>query len=655
MRARLPVVPLVLTVVSAAAVVAGATAASGAAVPAPAAQQSGHWVVDGPAALHVHGGTAQVDARVDLPPEAAGNALTAVAAGSEGFVVGRDRVWTFDRSTLTVVSGAPAAAAEVPVPVEVVGGPYLVYREKGTVVRLGRPAVTVDAGGPLSAPVRTPDGTVGVYRRDTGEVCAMRRDALELDCSIRGRTAAPGGLTVTGTTMVLVDTAGDVAHRVLDDGLDGGTPLGADLPDDALLGDQAAGDRLPVVVPGANLLRLVDIGGLAGLRPGAAPVDVPLGEGAFSAPVVSGSAIALLELTAGRLLTFGPDGARLGETRLDPGTPAGELRRGEDGRIYLDEPGRTHVVRPDGSVATVELGDGRGPAVAAAPPPEQRAPVRPPPPGQVLVPAPGAPAVPVGAAPGGPVLAAPGLPGPGGVAVPGAQPQPGAPLPVVVPPPVDAPPAVEPPAGPPVEEVPEVPAPGVPGPPTGLTAQRINNSGSLLVELVWEAPVGGAAPAVGYQVTTTGDGASGTDTVAETEYGDNENYCAHEVSYEVRAVSASGATSAPAVVNADDPDTDCTPRSEVLSAVPRPDGTVVVEVECHTAPRSPFGFSELVLLVDGATDTTGNCRVHGSGIQDLHTFTVTGLAPGSTHTVQSRTSSTSGVKTSDPVTVTTAG
>src|SRR6185312_3231677 len=167
----------------------------------------------------------------------------------------------------------------------------------------------------------------------------------------------------------------------------------------------------------------------------------------FSAPVVGESAVALLELTGGRLLTFGPDGARISETRLPPGTSPDDLSRGADGRLYLDEPGgaRLHVVQPGGEVTSVDVGDGTGPAVVAAPPPEQLAPQRPPPPG--VVEAPGVPAV--VPPPGAPVLAAPGPALPGAVVLPGGDPvagdelpanppdQPDAPVPPVEPPPAD--------------------------------------------------------------------------------------------------------------------------------------------------------------------------------------------------------------------------
>jgi hypothetical protein len=646
MRGRLPLVPIVLTAVCAAGIVGAATAASGAPAPVPVAQQGGHWVVSSAAsaALHVHGGTAQVDARVDLPPDATRDGSTALAGGSEGFVVGRDRVWTFDRSTLTVVADAGSAAAEVPVPVEVVGGPYLVYRQAGTVVRLGAPAVVLDAGGPLGSPVRTPDGTVAVHRLDTGAVCGLHRDAQELDCGISTRPGSRGGLTAVGGTVVFVDTGSDAAYRVLfGAGLDGGTRLGTDLPDDALLGDRAVGDRLPVVLPGSNVLRLVDVGGLAALRPGAAPVDIPLGEGAFSAPVVGESAIALLELTSGRLITFAPDGARMGEVELPPGSTADDLVRGEDGRIYLDEPGRgrVHVVQPGGSVDTVEIGTGRGAAVAVAPPPEQLAPVRPPLPGQVVVP-PDVLARPVGAPGGGAVVAVPG--GPGNLPLPAVGDDP---VPDPQPPPVGAPPAADPAAPPP--EVVEPPVAEVPpAAPTQLTAWRV--AASRTIEVDWEPPAG---PVDRYFYLIQAPVTIGLD-VFDSEYSEPDNYCSPDVTIEVSALGVNRLEGPPATltVSTTDPIPGCTPTTEVLSADATPDGVVTAVVRCTVDGNTNYEGTRLELVLDGDVVDEQPCEADKVYTDSEQTFVRSGLASGSTHTLRSRVSGPAGDGESDPVTVT---
>jgi hypothetical protein len=309
--------------------------------------------------------------------------------------------------------------------------------------------------------------------------------------------------------------------------------------------------------------------------------------------------------------------------------------------------------------------------------------VRPPPPGEVLLPAPDAPVVAVDAAPDGPVLAAPGLPGPGGIAVPGAGDGlgagdgNGAPPPVVVPPPADVPPPVEPPVElpgeppvglpeeppvvlpeePPVEEVPEVPEPGAPGPPTGLTALRHEDGGDLVIDVAWTPPAGGIAP-VEYEMDFFGDGRAGTITQPGTGYRDNDNYCSSPAVYTIRSVGPTGVKSVPAEVRAAEADEDCTPRPEVLSVEPESQadgGGVRVVVECATFPGAPRSSAQLVLLVDGVGERFTGCSPPDPRIDDRITFYMTGLAPGSTHTMQARTSQSNGrTRSSATVTVTTA-
>jgi hypothetical protein len=633
--------PLVLTVVAIVVTVMGATVTPGNAVPALVLEQSGHWVLDRAAAtvVHVHGGTRQVDAQVALPPDAAQDGVLAVGGDTEGYVVGRDRVWTFDKSTLTVVASAPTPAAEIPVPIEVAGGPYLVYRQAGTVVRLGRPAMVARAGGPLGLPVHTDDATVWVHRPDSGAICALRRDALDLDCSAHVPPGTPGGLTVAAGAATFVDTGTDTARRFRGPALDAGAGVGADLPDDVLLGDRDAGTRLPVVTPAANLLRLLDVAGLPDLRPGGPPLDVPLGAGSFSAPMSSGAVVVVLELTGSRLLTFTTDGAKVAEVVLPPGTGAQALQRGADGRIYVDEPDgtRTHVVQPDGSVAPVDLGPGRAPGAAVAPSVEQLRPLAPSPAGGRR---PGA-AVDVRAAPGGPVVPV----GPAGPAAPvGAPAVPG----VVVPPPVPVEP--DPVDAPPVGQ----PQPALPAPPTGLVAVRHNLSGTLLVRVDWTPPAGSPVPVTGYQVTTANTALSaGTTTTTEPTHDDLRNYCAPGVTYTVRSVAADGSTSLPVTATpAERPD--CTQPTSVTSAVAEADGSVTVTVDCVTSSNSPWDRGQIEVLFDGdrRNPDLQTCN-KASAEHDFHTFSITGLDPGTTYSVTSRTTSPTGPKTSDPVRVTT--
>jgi hypothetical protein len=387
-------VPVALTVVSVLGLVGAAVAATSPALPTVVLAQPGHWTVDTTqkTALHVHGGIEQVDARVALPEDAAQQAMTTLQGETQGFVVGRDRAWAFDKSTLLVDPPVPLPITnEEPVGIETPGGPYLVYRGRGTIVRLGTPEAIVEAGGPLGPPVRTADGTVWVHRPDNGSLCAFRRGTVALDCGLTVEAGPTGGLTVVLDAATFVDSRENTARQVRGTTLADGTVLGTDLPIDMLLADQATSTRLPIVVPGSGVLRLLDATGIPAHRTAGAPIDVSLGPGTFSAPFVSGDIVAVLELGGSTLLTFDGQGARISELRLPPGTDASSLHRGEDGRLYIDEKGgaRTHVIRADGTIASIDLGSllsRGGDLVAGAASEAQRNPVVPPAAGAVTVP-----------------------------------------------------------------------------------------------------------------------------------------------------------------------------------------------------------------------------------------------------------------------------
>ena len=338
-----------------AAVVAAAVVATGSAPPSVAFRDPGHWVHNRieRAAFHV-AATGRVDARVDVPASA-GDPLMVLQGHHEGFVVARDAVSPFTRASLTVGAPAPAARDEIPVGVEAVGGPYLVYPRAGTIVRLGEPRTSVQVGGPVSAPVRGPDGTIGVHRPDTGEVCALRSAAITLDCTTRTAPDAVGALTVVAGRPAWLDAG---AGTLTD--LDGGTSTPIDLGDArgaVLVGDTDVAGRVAVVA-GPTLVLAIPGGG--------APTVVDLGPGRWTPPAAAGAAFAVVDLDGARLRTFDAGGAPRGTAELAPGT-AGPVR-GEDGRLYVDDPQgvATTVVAPDGSVTTVPTGGDTPGTVARA-------------------------------------------------------------------------------------------------------------------------------------------------------------------------------------------------------------------------------------------------------------------------------------------------
>ena len=200
-------VTLVVTFAAVAAVVAAALVATGTGPPSVTFQEPGHWVYNRVerAAFHVDAGTRRVDARVDVPASA-GDPLMVLQDRRQGFVVARDAVSPIARAALTVGDRQRAARDEVPVGVEVVGGPYLVRPQAGLIERLGEPRTAVEIGGPVGAPVRTADGTVWVHRADTGEVCALRTGAVTPDCATRTAPGAAGALTVVAGRPAWLDT-----------------------------------------------------------------------------------------------------------------------------------------------------------------------------------------------------------------------------------------------------------------------------------------------------------------------------------------------------------------------------------------------------------------------------------------------------------------
>ncbi|MGW0432179.1 fibronectin type III domain-containing protein [Micromonospora sp. NPDC003197] len=325
--------------------------------------QVGHWVYNGEfqSAFHVDGSTGRIDARAMVPGAEPGSQ---VAQGERsGYVIERSRVTAFSKSTLSVEDTRTPPATEQPVVLEVAGGPYLVYRNAGQVVRLGDPAATVPAGGPLSRPTATGNGTVWLHRTDTGSLCELTRAATRLVCHARLAPGHSGSLTVVDDQPVLVDTTSDTLRTVGEKGFGEPAAIGIDLPASAQVANRTVAGRLAVVDPERNRLLLVDTAGLH-KRPAAQPVVVELPkDGQFSEPVTTSKVIALVDQTSNVLLTY--DGTGTQKKRMEIPGKGGSPRatQGEDNKIYVDSPDGSHVLVVDGdngSVADVPI-DGEDP------------------------------------------------------------------------------------------------------------------------------------------------------------------------------------------------------------------------------------------------------------------------------------------------------
>ncbi|AUI61019.1 fibronectin type III domain-containing protein [Amycolatopsis sp. BJA-103] len=333
--------------------------------------QVGHWVYNDAAqsAFHVDGSTNRVDARANVPGAESGSQV--VQGDDSGYVVERNRITEFDKATLSVDESKPPPAPETPFVMEVMGGPYLVYRNAGQVVRLGDPTATVPAGGPLSRPVATVEGTVWVHRVDNGSICELPKGAAVLTCTAHLPPSHGGGLTLVGDRPVVLDTTGDSLHRVGLDGLGEALPLGIKLSPSAQVATSAVGDRLAIADPERNQLHLIDISGLDQDRPSAKPISVELTKGSrFNGPVSSSNVFAMVDETRGEVLTYDMAGKVKATVKVPGQAAAARLAKGEDNRIYVDSSDGSHVLvvnGEDGTVLDVDVDKAASSQTAGAP------------------------------------------------------------------------------------------------------------------------------------------------------------------------------------------------------------------------------------------------------------------------------------------------
>ncbi|GAA0522824.1 hypothetical protein GCM10011581_38520 [Saccharopolyspora subtropica] len=318
---------------------------------------SGHWIAnpDLDIAFHVNGSAKSVDvqAPVDIDPGS-----RVYQGETSAYVVGQGRITEFGKSTLKVERTITPPTGELPVGIEAPGGPYLVYREAGTVVRLGDRPATIPAGRGLGDPVVTPDGTLWLHRRASGVLCKLPRDAEQVSCPTATPPGRSGALTVVGQQAAFVDTTSDTVRVVADGRLGDPVALGVDLPATAEVGSADAAGRIPILDPAKHQLHLLDGGRLlTAPGPPPEPVTVQLPDGEFTSPEPSGSSVVLLDLQGNAAHTYTSDGRPQGVTPIPPETGEPRLTRGEDGRVYIDgdKGGHVMVVDTDGTVSQVPL------------------------------------------------------------------------------------------------------------------------------------------------------------------------------------------------------------------------------------------------------------------------------------------------------------
>jgi hypothetical protein len=423
------------------------------------------------AVFHINGGSKNVDSKVPLP--GLGPADQVAQDDRHGYVVDRrnGRIIVFGKATLSVESTLSVGTSERPVMLEVAGGPYLVYQHGGTIVRLGQPPATIAAGGQLSTPIATTDGTVWVQQSNTGQLCSLRPRSAKLSCPVRVPGGHRGTLTALDDRPAFMDLSTGAVRLVTSHGLSRPTPLGVSVPAQAQVSDSDAGGRLAVLSKskqGASLV-LVDTSTVGSGKAAAAPITVSLGNGQFEGPVTSGGAVVMVDQTTRRIVTYDNGGARKAAVTAPAGSGTLQVSRGEDGRVYIDnETGtKTFIVDGDGSVTSV-LDNDNGPGKPST-----------------------------GAKP--PVRPKPGRPAPGPTHGPSPPPSPTQPPPVqptMPPPPPPATPA-------PSAQVPDAPA----------TVQVSAGTGSATVS--WTAPSDNGSALTSYLVSwqTTSGGNGGSVTV----------------------------------------------------------------------------------------------------------------------------------------------
>lgn len=462
---------------------------------------TGHWVYNSVlrTVFHIDGGTTNIDAQL---PMSAAPGSQVVQGDTNGYVVGPTSITGFDKATLQTQQPIAAPENEVPLGIETVGGPYLVYRNAGRIVRLGDPVATISVGGAVGDPLVTPDGTMWLHRTDVGLICTLPKDADRISgCPVPTPAGHPGGLTMIGGHLAFVDMFTGQVHTVEATRLGPGVPLGVPVSPDSRLAASDLAGRVVLLDPERHSLLLAGTGSAPGK-----PVTIALPGGDYDGPVSTGSSVVVVDRQDGTVLTFGPNGDRVATTPIgrDGGQP--RISHGEDNRVYVENPSGTRVlvVAPDGTVRSVPV---TGKPATSAPNPTART--------TPAAPA-GKPGSPPATAPGPPVTA----PGPRGSVGPTVRPTPK--QPVALP-------------------------PSVPGAPSAVSA----SAGAGTATVTWGAAADNRSPITSYQVSWRGDsGQAGSLTVGGGARAATAGGLTDGVRYVFTVVATNGVGSGPGVSTA---------------------------------------------------------------------------------------------------------
>ncbi|MET7282283.1 fibronectin type III domain-containing protein [Kribbella sp. NPDC005582] len=320
--------------------------------------QSGHLIYNSTvgAVFHIDGGAKQTDGLVPVPGLAPGT--QAVQSDTEGFVLARGSITSFEKSTLQVDAPKVSPSDEVPVGLAAAGVAYAVYRAAGSIVRLGPVDRTLSDNGALGQSAVAPDGTLWVHRLLTRELCYLAAQADQLTCPAELPRGNIGSLTVVGDQVMFVDTTASQLRTVSASGL--GRPQnvpGLALSPQSIVAPNDVDGRIAIVEPDKSRLHLVD----AGAANGPVAIEKPLPAGKFTQIASSGHNLALVDEAGTKLLTLDADGNQKANRPIPK--PSGKVKqakddrpllvRGADQRLYVDSVGgeQALVVDRDGSVS----------------------------------------------------------------------------------------------------------------------------------------------------------------------------------------------------------------------------------------------------------------------------------------------------------------
>ncbi|WP_328333209.1 fibronectin type III domain-containing protein [Kribbella sp. NBC_00382] len=335
-----------------AAVVAGcivitgiAVAGAGNASPGVQFARQGQWIYNSTLGkiFHVNGSTKNVDSQVPLA--GAGPGTQIVETDENFYALARGRTFQFGQSDLQVTDPVPAPPDEQPVGLSAGGAAFAVYRNAGSIARLGQRPVVDRPGVPLGPPIVTTTGTLWVHRLDNGQLCQLPIDADRLTCPAKTQLGHSGALALIGDNQVVfVDLTGRSMYAVDDSGLGKQAPLPLPaLPADTVIAQNDVAGRIAIVTPEQNVLYLVDTAELTTGKAAAEPLRKTLPEGRYERMASSGQSLALLDDRSGTLVTVDREGNQKDkkqlaqpskQAKLSPDDKSG-LNRGADSRVYV--------------------------------------------------------------------------------------------------------------------------------------------------------------------------------------------------------------------------------------------------------------------------------------------------------------------------------